>query len=341
MKAAYPESLKSLHTFHLDAFCRGIFPFTSPEELIKILQNPEITAKELLILGGGSNILFRRTELDVHVLLNRIPGIRLVSQQKEEVIIEAGAGVVWHELVLDTLEKGWFGLENLSLIPGTCGAAPMQNIGAYGVELKDVFHSLTALNRKTLAIETFDAEACAFGYRESVFKNTLKGQYIILNIQLRLSTEPKVSISYGAIKDTLAAWGISEPSPKDVSKAVVHIRSSKLPDPAEIGNAGSFFKNPEIAKSLYTSLVAEFPEMPSYPIDEHTVKVPAGWLIEHAGWKGFRDGDAGVHAKQALVLVNYGHAEGEQLVALSEKIIASVREKYGIDLHAEVNLYPI
>lgn len=340
MKADYPASLKSLHTFHLDAFCKGIFPFTSPEELIELLQNPKINRENLLIIGGGSNILFRRTELDVHVLLNRIPGIALVAQEDQEIIIEVGAGVVWHDLVLHTLEKEWYGLENLSLIPGTCGAAPMQNIGAYGVELKDVFHSLKALNRRTLEIETFDAEACAFGYRESVFKHTYKDQYVILSIQLRLSKVPKVSLSYGAIQDTLKQWGITEPTPLEVSRAVVAIRESKLPNPAEIGNAGSFFKNPEIPKAQYTALIADFPEMPSYPIDENKVKVPAGWLIEQAGWKGFREGDAGVHAKQALVLVNYGHAEGEQLVALSEKIIASVKEKYGIELHPEVNLYP-
>jgi UDP-N-acetylmuramate dehydrogenase len=223
------------------------------------------------------------------------------------------------------------------LIPGTVGAAPMQNIGAYGVEIKDIFEELQALNLETLAIETFKLTDCHFGYRESVFKHEFKGKYVITSVTFKLSKEPIFKISYGDIQKTLEEMGIKDLNIKAISEAVIHIRKSKLPDPAEIGNSGSFFKNPEIPKTQYDTLKEKFENIPSYPINESTVKIPAGWLIEQAGWKGFRDGRIGVHARQALVLVNYGGGTGEQIRALSEKIQASVQEKFGISLSAEVN----
>jgi UDP-N-acetylmuramate dehydrogenase len=247
--------------------------------------------------------------------------------------------VVWDEFVQFAVNHGWSGLENLSLIPGTVGAAPMQNIGAYGAEIKDTFESLEALNLQTLEIEVFDAKACAFGYRESFFKRAGKGQYLISAVTFKLSKKPSVKTSYGAIQDVLAAKGITQPSIREVADAVIEIRQSKLPDPKEIGNSGSFFKNPTVSASEASRLMAEFPGIPNYPVEGSTdVKFPAGWFIEKAGWKGFRRGDAGVHAKQALVLVNYGEATGAEILALSEEIKQSIKDTFGVSLETEVNI---
>ena len=268
-----------------------------------------------------------------------IPGISVVKEDADFVWLKGGAGVVWDEFVQYAVNHGWSGLENLSLIPGTVGAAPMQNIGAYGAEIKDTFDSLEALNLQTLAIEVFDAKACAFGYRESFFKRAGKGLYLIGSVTFKLSKKPSVKTSYGAIQEVLATKGITQPSIRDVADAVIEIRKSKLPDPKEIGNSGSFFKTPTVSASEASRLMAEFPGIPNYPVEGSTeVKFPAGWFIEKAGWKGFRRGDAGVHAKQALVLVNYGEATGAEILALSEEIKQSIKDTFGVSLETEVNI---
>jgi UDP-N-acetylmuramate dehydrogenase len=329
-------SLKPFNTFGIEAKAKYFVEVSSVEETKIILQNTDYQHVERLILGGGSNMLLTK-DFDGLVIKINIKGFEVVKENDENIWIKAGAGVVWHDLVMHCVNQNYAGMENLSLIPGTVGAAPMQNIGAYGVEIKEVFEELEALEIETGKIVTFDKQTCNFGYRESIFKHEAKGKYIILNVTFRLSKKPNFHVEYGAIKDTLAEMGVSEPSIKAISDAVIHIRQSKLPNPAEIGNAGSFFKNPEIPKIQFEALKAQFPTIPSYPVSETTTKVPAGWLIEQAGWKGQRFGNVGVHAKQALVLVNYGGGKGEEIKDLSRKIQASVNEKFGIQLSAEVN----
>ena len=261
----------------------------------------------------------------------------MVEEDESYAYLKIGAGEVWHDVVLYSLQQGLSGIENLSLIPGTAGAAPMQNIGAYGVEIKDVFTSLEAYNFTSEQWEVFDKEDCRFGYRDSIFKRDLKGKVLIGSITLSLSKVPLVHTSYGAINDTLKDWGISEPTPADVSKAVVFIRESKLPDPSKIGNAGSFFKNPIISLEHYRKLKEEWTGLPGYD-DDGNVKVPAGWLIEQCNWKGKRIGEVGVHKKQALVLVNYGDGKGQDILQLSTDIRHDVKEKFDIDLTPEVNI---
>lgn len=330
-------SLKPFNTFGFDVSARYFCEVESATELKQVLVKN--TTAPLLFLGGGSNVLLLQDFPGLVIKIN-IQGIQVEAEDSTTVTVSAGAGVVWHSLVLHTLQQGWGGLENMSLIPGTVGAAPMQNIGAYGAEIKDSFVLLKALNRETLEVETFDREQCRFGYRESYFKHEGKDRYVILEVHFRLQKNPVVNTTYGAIKDTLAEMGIDRPTVKDVSNAVIHIRKSKLPDPAEIGNSGSFFKNPEIPKIQYEGLKVIYPDMPSYPIDEATVKVPAGWLIEHTGWKGQRFGAVGVHARQALVLVHYGGGKGEEIKALAERIQGAVTEKFGIRISPEVNFIP-
>ncbi len=328
-------SLKPFTTFGIDQKAKYFTRVGSLYELKAALLAAKEQQLPVFILGGGSNILLTR-DIDALVIKLEIKGINLVKEEGDQLWVEVGAGEMWHELVLHSIAQDWAGLENLSLIPGTVGASPMQNIGAYGVEIKDVFDSLQAMHRETLEMHSFDAEACQFGYRESVFKQTLKDQYVITSVTFRLSKTPKFHLEYGAIREVLAANGIEQPSIRAISDAVIQIRQSKLPDPKEIGNAGSFFKNPTIANAQFDALKAEYPSIPGYPSAEG-VKVAAGWLIEHAGWKGKRIGDVGVHAKQALVLVNYGAGSGEELKSLSEQIQASVFEKFGINLQPEVN----
>ena len=328
-------SLKPFTTFGIDQKAKYFTRVGSLSELKAALLAAKEQQLPVFILGGGSNILLTR-DIDALVIKLEIKGINLVKEEGDQLWVEVGAGEMWHELVLHSIAQDWAGLENLSLIPGTVGASPMQNIGAYGVEIKDVFDSLQAMHRETLEMHSFDAEACQFGYRESVFKQTLKDQYVITSVTFRLCKTPKFHLEYGAIREVLAANGIEQPSIRAISDAVIQIRQSKLPDPKEIGNAGSFFKNPTIANAQFDALKAEYPSIPGYPSAEG-VKVAAGWLIEHAGWKGKRIGDVGVHAKQALVLVNYGGGSGEELKSLSERIQASVFEKFGINLQPEVN----
>jgi UDP-N-acetylmuramate dehydrogenase len=328
--------LKPFNTFGIEATAKYFIEVSSIEQLQEILQNPDYQSTERLILGGGSNMLLTK-DFEGLVIKIAIKGFEVVNENEDNIWLKVGAGVVWHDLVLQCVNQNYAGMENLSLIPGTVGAAPMQNIGAYGIEIKEVFEELQALEIATGEIKNFDKAMCNFGYRESIFKHEAKGKYIILNVTFKLNKRPTFHIEYGAIKDTLAEMNISEMSIKSISDAVIHIRQSKLPNPAEIGNAGSFFKNPEIPNTQFEALKAQFPTIPSYPVSETTTKVPAGWLIEQAGWKGQRFGNVGVHAKQALVLVNYGGGKGEEIKELSQKIQASVKEKFGIQLSAEVN----
>lgn len=328
-------SLLPFNTFGIDVKAARFARFKSIEELSTLLTyNPK---QNLLILGGGSNLLLTKN-FDGLVLKNEIEGINLVSENEDSVIIEAGAGVVWHQFVLHCIENNWGGVENLSLIPGSVGASPMQNIGAYGVEIKDVFHSLEAFEIKTGTTCTFDATSCKFGYRESVFKNIYKNQYIISKVSFKLTKKHTLNTSYGSIEEELQKANITNPTIKDVSNAVIAIRQSKLPDPKVLGNAGSFFKNPVISTALYETLKLEFPTIPGYTVSEVETKVPAGWLIEQSGWKGKSFETHGVHSKQALVLVNLGKATGSEIYSLSEKIISDIKERFQITLEREVNI---
>nr|WP_092674876.1 UDP-N-acetylmuramate dehydrogenase [Hymenobacter arizonensis] len=341
-------SLRPYNTFGLDVQARYFARFTSADELRQLLQLPELQGVEKLILGGGSNLLFTQ-DFNGVVLKNEIRGLEIISEDGDTntALVRAGAGESWHGLVEYTLDQNLSGIENLSLIPGTVGAAPLQNIGAYGAELRDTFEHLEALSLASGEVRLFNAAECGFGYRESVFKNTLKNQFVVTAVVLRLHRKAHPSgyepnVRYGAITETLAELGIEgEPTPHDVSRAVVHIRRSKLPDPAQVGNAGSFFKNPEVSQAKFDQLKSENPEIPGYPVPGG-VKVPAAWLIERAGWKGLRrgpgEGTHGVHDRQALVLVHHGGASGNDLRQLAEEIITSVRQQFGIELHPEVNI---
>jgi UDP-N-acetylmuramate dehydrogenase len=331
-------SLRAYNTFGIEAEARQFVEISSIDQYVSLRKSGEYAHLPHLFLGGGSNVLLTKAQEALVVKIS-IPGISVIKEDAEFVWLKGGAGVVWDEMVQYAVNQGWSGLENLSLIPGTVGAAPMQNIGAYGAEIKDTFESLEALNLQTLDLELFDAKACAFGYRESFFKRAGKGQYLISSVTFKLSKKPSIKTSYGAIQEVLAAKGITQPSIREVADAVIEIRKSKLPDPKEIGNSGSFFKNPTVSASEASRLMAEFPGIPNYPVEGSSdVKFPAGWFIEKAGWKGFRRGDAGVHAKQALVLVNYGEATGGEILALSEEIKQSIKEKFGVALETEVNI---
>lgn len=331
------QSLRQLNTFGIDVAAAGYAPFTNVAGLLQLLEH--IPPSQLaMVLGGGSNILFTRP-VEGYVLHNRIEGIEVVAQDDACVYVRAGAGVVWHHLVAYAVQQGWGGLENLSLIPGSVGAAPIQNIGAYGVELKDVLHSLEALEIATGQVKTFTAAACAFGYRNSYFKQAGKNKYIITSVTCKLQKQPRINTSYGAIAQELQAMGLAQPTIADVSQAVIRIRQSKLPDPAVTGNAGSFFKNPVIPLHKMEQLRQQHPTLPGYPDAHEKIKVPAAWLIEQCGWKGYRRGDAGVHPKQALVLVNYAHATGQEILQLSQDIADSVLQKFGIALEREVNVW--
>lgn len=330
-------SLQKLNTFGIDVKARFFTEFASIRELSHLLKDPSLKTTPKLILGGGSNLLFTK-DFEGLVLQNKIKGIEILWEDAHEALVKAGAGEVWHELVLFCIEKNLGGLENLSLIPGTVGAAPIQNIGAYGVELKDVFESLEAIEIETGQLKSFSLTDCAFGYRDSIFKKHLKGKHIITSVTFRLTKNPICNTSYGAIQTTMEQMGIKEITIKTISDTICHIRRSKLPDPAVIGNAGSFFKNPEISEHEFLKLKSTYPDIPSYKTVPGMVKVPAGWLNEQCGWKGKIIGQTGVHKNQALVLVNYGHAQGEEIKNLAADIQKSVKEKFGIDLEIEVNI---
>jgi UDP-N-acetylmuramate dehydrogenase len=334
-------SLKQYNTFGINASAQYFSTFNTVEQLEEMLEfkkgisNTSLTMP--LILGGGSNILLTKNVAGL-VLKNELKGIEKIAEDGEAVFIKAGAGENWHELVMYCINNNLAGMENLSLIPGNVGASPMQNIGAYGVELKDVFYELEAFHLTEKKTVKFGLNDCKFGYRESVFKRQFKNQFVITSVTYRLSKTPHFNTSYGAIEQELQAMGVEQLSIQAISQAVINIRSSKLPDPKVIGNAGSFFKNPEIDQQQFEVIKKTFSNVVGYALNNRNVKLAAGWLIEQCGWKGYRKDDAGCHAKQALVLVNYGNATGEEIFELSNKIIESVQQKFGVMLEREVNI---
>lgn len=325
--------LTDLNTFGFTVQARYGVTVSNESQVLEVLETSIAKNNPILILGGGSNVVFTKDYPGL-VILNKITGIEIKEENNEEALVSAGGGVIWQNLVNFALELNLGGIENLSLIPGLVGAAPIQNIGAYGVELKDVFEYLEAIEINSGKLKVFTKEACAFGYRESIFKHQLKEQYIITKVMLKLSKHPQLKTSYGTIGNMLSTKGIEAPTIRDISNVVNEIRQSKLPDPTKLGNAGSFFKNPIIDKIDYEGLKLEFSGIPGYPKNNH-VKVPAAWLIEQCGWKGKRVGNVGVHDKQPLVLVNYGGGTGNDLVKLAKEIQQSVATKFGIELEPE------
>jgi len=329
-------SLKPYNTFGIDAVAKHFTSVSTMANLKTVLALNTYPNK--LILGGGSNMLLTK-DFDGLALHINLKGIEVVSENENTAIVKAQAGENWHEFVQWCLKHDFGGLENLSLIPGNVGTTPIQNIGAYGVEIKDTFESCEAINLKTLQLEQFTKEDCHFGYRNSTFKQERKEQYIITSVCFKLSKKDhKLHINYGTITSELEENGIKNPSIQDISKAVIAIRQSKLPDPKDIGNSGSFFKNPVISKLEFETLIKKFPKMPNYPVSEQEIKIPAGWLIEKAGFKGKKFGNYGVHKKQALVLVNYGGAKGSDIFKLSKLIQKTVKRLFNISIEAEVNI---
>ena len=330
-------SLKLYNTFGIDVTARYFATFENVTELEEILNSKLQTSNSKLILGGGSNILFTKDYSGI-VLKNDIKGIEIVQEDDEFIYIKVGAGENWHQFVLHCVQNNYAGVENLSLIPGNVGASPMQNIGAYGVEIKDVFYELEAVHLQDKTIQKFGLEDCSFGYRESVFKNKYKDQFIITSVTYRLNKKPSFNTSYGAINQELEIMRVKSLSIQAISQAVINIRTSKLPDPKDLGNAGSFFKNPVISNEQFNALKQAFPNVIAFPSGAQHTKLAAGWLIEQCGWKGYRKGDAGCFPKQALVLVNYGNATGKEIFDLSEEIIHSVKKKFSLVLEREVNI---
>ncbi len=329
-------SLKAYNTFGVEAKARYFTTIKGMEELNELLQTNIFKTQKHLVLGGGSNILFTGN-FDGLVIHNELKGIELTKFNDEEYILTAASGEIWHEVVMFALRKNLGGLENLSLIPGTVGASPIQNIGAYGVEIKDVFYALQMIELATGKLSTLHKDECEFGYRDSFFKKAGKNKYFILNVSYRLSTKPVLNTSYGAIEAELSKMNVKT-NINSISQAVVNIRSSKLPNPKDLGNAGSFFKNPTISLEQYQQLKNDFPDLPGYPVNEHTIKTAAGYLIEKCHLKGFRLGNVGIHEKQALVIVNYGQASGKEIFDLSALVIAKVKQTFGIELEREVNI---
>ncbi|MBL7471653.1 UDP-N-acetylmuramate dehydrogenase [Robertkochia sediminum] len=330
-------SLKPYNTFGIDVKAAQFFSAKTVEDLREALLN---APGEKFILGGGSNMLLTR-EITSPVIHIALKGIEIISQTKEKALVRVAGGESWHEFVLWAIANDLGGVENMSLIPGNTGTAPVQNIGAYGVELKDVFHSCEAMSVSTGDLRTFTLEECQFGYRDSIFKREIKGQYVITSVTMELTTKGhhKINTAYGAITNELERMGINNPEIGDVSRAVIAIRQSKLPDPAQLGNSGSFFKNPILPKATFEKLLENSPELPHYPAGTDMVKVPAGWLIDQCGLKGYREGDAGVHEKQALVLVNHGNASGSDILRLSRYVQEKVQQTYGISITPEVNIF--
>ncbi|HTJ12349.1 MAG TPA: UDP-N-acetylmuramate dehydrogenase [Dinghuibacter sp.] len=349
MTFAQNISLRPYNTFGIDALARYFATFSDGAALSALLSKAPAGAK--FVLGGGSNVLLTK-DIDGLVLKNEVMGIETVAEDEDYAYVRVGAGEIWHRFVQHCINHDLGGVENLSLIPGCVGASPMQNIGAYGVEIKEVFQDLEAFHLSDGTIERFSLNDCAFGYRDSVFKNKYKGQFAILHVTFRLRKQPVYNVSYGAIEHELERMGARELSLRAVSDAVIRIRTAKLPDPKVIGNAGSFFKNPIVSSAVYERLHTEFPSLPAYPAAQEAyvgsgsdadlapgaMKLSAGWLIEQCGWKGYRTGDAGVHERHALVLVNYGHARGQEIYDLSEEILRSVKAKFGVVMEREVNI---
>jgi UDP-N-acetylmuramate dehydrogenase len=330
-------SLKDFNTFGIDVIAQKFCIIKTKENILELIQKQFIHFRKHLFIGGGSNILLCNN-VEGLVIKNEINGIDIINEDEHFIWIKSFSGTNWHAFVLFCVERNFGGIENLSLIPGTVGAAPMQNIGAYGVELKDTFVELEAIHLKTAEITVFTKEDCKFGYRESIFKKEEKGNYFIYSVTFKLSKQPKVNIAYGDIQRILDGKSITSPTIKDVSDAVIEIRESKLPNPKELGNAGSFFKNPEVDIEIAEKIKQDFPEMPKYDLPNGKVKIPAGWLIEQCGWKGKQVGNTGNHAKQALVIVNYGNAIGTEIWQHAHTVQQSVKDKFGIILEAEVNI---
>lgn len=353
-------SLKDRNTFRIDIKTRYWAEISQPEQMTDLMETEIYQGYNHYLLGGGSNILFADDYQGLIIKVS-IPGIEVLAENDNTVEIRAGAGVSWDELVGHCISRNWGGIENLTMIPGLTGAAPIQNIGAYGSEIKDTFVQLDALNLLTGEMESFDKRMCRFGYRDSIFKQTHKGRYLITHVVLRLNKKPQANTDYGSIRQVLHDWGVTRPAISDVSRAVRHIRSSRLPNPQVTGNAGSFFKNPVIPASRFEALLEKWPDMPHYPAnppdeksgtraesqnggrqDENKalewVKIPAAWLIEQCGFKGSRNGDAGVHKEHALILVNHGNASGKEILSLAETIKTGVHGRFGIRLEPEVNI---
>ena len=331
-------SLRPYNTFGIEANARHLCRIRSEDQLIELIDTPIYKNEPHLILGGGSNVLFTKDYTGLVIKVD-LKGIRIEKETDETIVLNVKSGEVWHELVMYCVHHGWGGIENLSLIPGTVGAAPIQNIGAYGVEIKEVIQNVEGIDLITGERKTFNNHECHFGYRESIFKYQLKENFFISSVTLSLTKKNhQFNTSYGAITDTLKAMNITHPTLKSISDAVIQIRRNKLPDPSLIGNAGSFFKNPTISLSHYENLKSSYPKIPGYPSVNQEVKVPAGWLIEQCNWKGKRINNIGVHTQQALVLVNYGDGKGEEIFQLAMQILSSVKEKFNIILTPEVNL---
>lgn len=330
-------SLKPYNTFGIDVKARYFSQAHDDQEVRQSLAQAQQGGVPVLVIGGGSNLLLTR-DIDALVLHMASRGRRVLSDDGERIVVEAEAGEPWHPFVQWTLAQGYCGLENLSLIPGTVGAAPMQNVGAYGVEIKDVFAGLTALDRETGELRDFGLAECAFGYRDSLFKRN-PGRWLILRVRFALNRTLQAHLDYGPVRQRLAEQGVTAPTAQAISDAICSIRREKLPDPAELGNAGSFFKNPVVSAEQVERIRAQHPGVVAYPQAGGQVKLAAGWMIEQAGWKGHREGDAGVHRLQSLVLVNYGQASGAQMHALARRIQADILERFGVELEMEPNLY--
>ncbi len=337
MKILRNYSLAHLNTLSIDAKAAFYAVFNSVKELNGLILDAEYLNIPKLVLGGGSNILLSK-DFPGLVLQNNIKGIEKIEEDEHSALIKVGAGEVWHQFVRHVIKLGLGGVENLSLIPGCVGASPIQNIGAYGVELKDVFHELEAVDLQTGEIKVFSHAECRFGYRDSIFKQEAKNKYVICSVTFKLSKKHKLNTSYGAIEEELKTMEISNPTINDVSNAVINIRRSKLPDPAEFGNAGSFFKNPEVSAEEYERIKKDYPALVAYKTGDNKMKLAAGWLIEQCGWKGKIVGKVGMHRKQALVLVNYGKASGDELISHARNVQKSIKEKFGVEMEMEVNI---
>jgi UDP-N-acetylmuramate dehydrogenase len=338
LKIEQRVNLKPYNTFGIEAWCLYFIEIESETDFLELLKTPIYKNNQKLILGGGSNIVFTKNFEGV-IIKNNLKGITIISETEEEVIVKASAGEIWNDLVMWCIDKNFGGLENLSLIPGCVGASPMQNIGAYGVEIKDVFYQLEAIDIENGVKKIFNVEECKFGYRESIFKHELKNKFLISSVSFKLKKKPKLNTSYGAINDELIKMKITIPSLKDLSNAIINIRQSKLPDPKITGNAGSFFKNPEVSSEDYLKLKAKFEGIIAYPLANGNYKLAAGWLIEQCGLKGYELDGAAVHTKQALVLINKNNCNGNSIYQLSNYVAIKVFNTFGITLEREVNIY--
>ena len=337
MKVVKNISLKNLNTFGVDVKSKYFVEIHSEEELKQILNSEEYSNQQKLILGGGSNILFTK-DFDGLVIKNSISGIEILDEDNKTVIVEAGAGVIWDELVKYCVDNNFGGIENLSYIPGTVGAAPIQNLGAYGQELEETFYELNGIYIDSCKTKKFNKSECSFSYRNSIFKNELKNKFIITSVRLKLNKNHNVNLSYNPVKEEVEKRNIKHPTIKNVRDIVIDIRKSKLPDPVEIGNAGSFFKNPVITKERFKVFKEEFPDLNHFLVDDDNVKIPAAWLIEKCGWKGKRIGETGTHKMQPLVIVNYGNASGKEIYKISTMIKNVVKTTFDITLENEVNI---